>query len=207
MNEFIIYNYFPNSHIRVDTAGRSFTVGFQNKKGVPFGDARKSFSPGQLVRIYISPLTAPENWVHLCTYKMHHPIRALHIGQVTTRFSGGTWDDQLITSSNAVQGRPYLHIHNATNLPLRLNNNIRVEPNSMFSYSGRHHFGVPLGLKLSDIDRRYPSLQLTKPVTDLYYGIVSEKPQPIYGGWQKVFSTANVNYSTYYDAYGHVESL
>ncbi len=198
-----VYNYYPRD---VHMLSGDFSAVIPAGSVVVLSAAQTGGDLGQgaLVRFF---LLSNNQSVRLATYRLKRSLAELHIGQITTRFSGGTWDDQMVVSSNAVQGRPYIRIHNATNLPLRLNNNILVKPNEMTRYSGRHHFGVPLGLVLTDIDRRYRQIQITKPVTDVYYGIISEAPQPLYGGWQKVFSTADVDYSSYYDAYGHVLSL
>ncbi len=202
-----IYNYFPNRSIRVVADPFAVKIKFGTMAEVKRDEIGDTMDAGKYVRFYVAEHGEAEPFEPLCTYRMHRPITELHVGQVTTRLSGGTSDDNFVTSSNAVQGRPFIRIHNATKRPLRLNNNIYVKPNSMTRYTGRHHFGVPLGLVLADQDKRYRKIQLTKPITDIYYGIVSEKPQPLYGGWQKVFSTADIDYSTFYDAYGHVLSL
>ncbi len=206
MDDFKIFNYYPTKHIKLTSGDWSRKILYGSITTVPADKAAQVFTPGSLVEISISNMETPDDYIFLTKYKINKPISAIHIGQITTRFSGCTWDDQFVVSSNAVQGRPYIRIHNPTMIPLRLNNNIRVDPNSTFFYSGRHHFGVPLGLVLKDVDGLYPRIQLTKPITDIYYGIVSDTPQPIYGGWQKVWTT-DVNYSDYYDAYGHVISL
>ena len=206
MGDFKIFNYYPTKHIKLTSGKWSKIIAYGNVETVPAKKAAGLFAPGSFVEIFISTEGAPDGYVFLAKYQINKPISEIHVGQITTRFSGGTWDDQMVVASNAVQGRPYIRIHNPTMLPLRLNNNILVEPNSVFFYTGRHHFGVPLGLVLKDVDALYPRLQLTKPITDIYYGIVSDTPQPIYGGWQKVWTT-DIDYSNYYDAYGHVISL
>ena len=222
MGDFKIFNYYPTKPIKLTSGKWSKKIGYGSIETVPAKKAAELFAPGSFVEIFLSSAggeratrvsgsperggAAHDDYVFLTKYKINHPVSEIHIGQITTRFSGGTWDDQMVVASNAVQGRPYIRIHNPTMIPLRLNNNILVEPNSVLFYTGRHHFGVPLGLVLKDVDGLYPRLQLTKPITDIYYGIVSDTPQPIYGGWQKVWTT-DIDYSNYYDAYGHVISL
>ena len=206
MEGFKIFNYYPTKNVKLVSGLWSKKIAYGGVSTVPPKKATSLFAPGAIVAIFISDISTPDAYDLLTKYKINKPVGAIHIGQITTRFSGGTWDDQMVVSSNAVQGRPYIRIHNPTMLPLRLNNNILVEPNSVFFYTGRHHFGVPLGLVLKDVDALYPRIQLTKPITDIYYGIVSDTPQPLYGGWQKVWST-DVDYSNYYDAYGRVLSL
>ena len=206
MEDFKIFNYYPTKHIKLVSGKWSKQILYGSIETLPIKKAAQLFTPGATVEIFVSNIPTPNDYIFLTKYKINKPIAAIHIGQITTRFSGGTWDDQMVVASNAVQGRPYIRIHNPTMIPLRLNNNILVKPNSVFFYTGRHHFGVPLGLVLKDVDALYPRLQLTKPITDIYYGIVSDTPQPIYGGWQKVWTT-DIDYSNYYDAYGRVISL
>ena len=206
MGVFKLFNYYPSTHIKLTSGKWAKNIVSGGIATVSAEKAARLFAPGSFVEIFISNIQTPNDYVFLTKYIINKPISEIHVGQITTRFSGGTWDDQMVVASNAVQGRPYIRIHNPTMTPLRLNNNILVEPNSVFFYTGRHHFGVPLGLVLKDVDGLYPRLQLTKPITDIYYGIVSDTPQPIYGGWQKVWTT-DIDYSNYYDAYGHVISL
>ncbi len=206
MGVFKLFNYYPSTHIKLTSGKWSKNIVSGGIATVSAEKAARLFAPGSFVEIFISNIQTPNDYVFLTKYIINKPISEIHVGQITTRFSGGTWDDQMVVASNAVQGRPYIRIHNPTMIPLRLNNNILVEPNSVFFYTGRHHFGVPLGLVLKDVGGLYPRLQLTKPITDIYYGIVSDTPQPIYGGWQKVWTT-DIDYSNYYDAYGHVISL
>ena len=206
MEEFKIFNYYPTKNIKLVSGRWEKKVPYGSIATVPGPKAAALFAPGSTVEIFVSAIRTPGDYTFLTKYKITRPIAAIHVGQITTRFSGGTWDDQMVVAGNAVQGRPYIRIHNPTMIPLRLNNNILVKPNSVIFYTGRHHFGVPLGLVLKDVDALYPRIQLTKPVTDVYYGIVSDTPQPIYGGWQKVWTT-DIDYSNYYDAYGHVISL
>ena len=199
MSEFIISNFYPNHGVRVESGNLSVDVARASRLAVPWKTAMNAFKKGASVKIYIL-LPKP---TLLVTYQLNQNISQLHVGQITTRFAGGTWDDQIVVASNAVQGRPYIHIWNTTHLPLRLNNNIYVRPFGVFRYKGRDNFGVPLGLVLEDPDKIYPALRITKPVTDVYYGLASETAQPIYGGWQTSFST-EVDYGNYYDAYRDV---
>ena len=205
MEDFKIINYYPTKHIKLTSGKWSKKINNKSVETVPAQKATMLFSPGSFVEIFIRNKQTP-GYTFLTKYRINRPISEIHVGQVTTRLSGGMGNQGLIGASSAVQGHPFLNIHNPTMVPLRLNNNILVKPNSILAYTGRYHSGVPLGLVLKDVDGLYPRLQLTKPVTDIYYGIVSDTPQPIYGGWQKIWTT-DVDYSNYYDAYGHVISL
>nr|QBK86732.1 MAG: hypothetical protein LCMAC103_00610 [Marseillevirus LCMAC103] len=201
-----IHNHHPNQHIVVKAGRYVAAVMHGRKHRVPPRAARTEFAPGALVRVSLVEKADPDNPLPLATYRLNEAVRDLHVGQVTSRFEGGTWDDQMVVASAAVQGRPWIHIHNLTSLPLQLNENIFVPPKTRFTYKGRHHFGVPLGLTLRDPQRRYRPFRVTKPVTDIYYGVVSPSVQPLFGGWQHEFTT-EVDFGDYYNAYGRTERV
>ncbi len=201
-----IHNHHPNQHIVVKAGGHAVAVKHGSKQRVPPQVARTAFAPGSLVRVDLVEKGNQGRPLPLLTYLVNEAVRDIHVGQVTSRFEGGTWDDQMVVSSAAVQGRPWIHIHNLTTLPLQLNENIFVPPQTRFTYKGRHHFGVPLGLTLRDPQRRYRPFHVTKPITDIYYGVVSASLQPLFGGWQHEFTT-EVDFGDYYDAYGRTERI
>jgi hypothetical protein len=111
---------------------------------------------------------------------------------ITTRFIGTT--DILrfsSTAGNAINGPAYLLIHNLTDLPLRLNDDIVVAPHDTFRYLGYRHAGVTLGTIFKDQDRIYPDYQLLEPYSDLYYGVNSDIRQPLNGSFQLEFNDNN----------------
>lgn len=121
-------------------------------------------------------------------------LKAFHVGMITSRFISMSVAYQVAASGlNNVQGMPWVTIHNEGNVPLRLNNNIRIPPHSSTMYKGRDHFGVRLGTVFEDIDGRYPTYVWTVPSTDIYYGVVSDTEQSLYGGYQvtKTFDPVN----------------
>jgi hypothetical protein len=127
---------------------------------------------------------------------------------VTPRFIGRT-DNLQVVSNYAVQGRPYVYIHNMTQLPIRLEdvtNGITViEPMSKYKYKGRFDYGVALGTILNDADNIYAPFQILNPATDIYYGICSDLPQVGQDDellWEWSFSDSpNQPYNLEFDGY------
>lgn len=109
-------------------------------------------------------------------------FRAIHVGQVTTRYEQGR-NDLNQPTANAVQGLGWVHLHNQTDLPLLLNGGISVPPHAMFRYRGTYAYGVPLGSKFTDSDGLHDAIRLDKPVTDVYYGFTSDLQQARFGGF------------------------
>lgn len=108
----------------------------------------------------------------------------LHIGIVTSQWVGADSDYNIGKSGlNAVQGVPWLYIHNLSNVPLKLNRWIEIPPESVFRFKGRDHFGVRLGTVFKDDDGKYPDFIFSIPATDLYYGHVSERDYSEFNGF------------------------
>ena len=112
-------------------------------------------------------------------------IKALHIGMITSRWvasnSNATNNWAL---PNAVQGLPWIKIHNMTDRYIALNNNINISPRGHLRYSGRESFGVPLGTIFKDPSGIHLDYQYTVPNTDIYYGVISDVQQSLNGGYQ-----------------------
>jgi hypothetical protein len=112
-------------------------------------------------------------------------MKNLHIGMVTSRYIGATSDDQLVVSQAAVSGRPWVLLHNVSNIPLSLNNKrIQIAARGIVRYQGQYHMGVALGTYFNDDNGFYDSFQYLYPATDIYFGVVSDLSQPSFGGWQ-----------------------
>ena len=104
---------------------------------------------------------------------------------VTSRWVGADADYNIGKPGlNAVQGLPWIKIHNRTQYPLSINNNINISPGGVLRYTGRDHFGVRLGTLFQDQDKIFKDFIFTIPATDVYYGVVSDIQQPLFGGWQ-----------------------
>ena len=108
-------------------------------------------------------------------------FRAIHIGQVTTRYEQGRYDLQQATA-NAVQGLGWVQLHNQTDLPLNLNG-LHIPAHASYRYNGRGGFGIPLGTTFRDTDGLYKEVRLIKPVTDVYFGFTSDLQQATFGGF------------------------
>lgn len=112
-------------------------------------------------------------------------IRSLHIGMVTSRWvQTSSRDVSTWAYPEAIQAYPWLKIHNMTGRYLNLNNNIDISPHGTLRYTGRHHFGVSLGTIFKDQDGLFPDYKYKVPATDLYYGVISDIDQSLYGGYQ-----------------------
>lgn len=109
--------------------------------------------------------------------------KAIHIGGITSRWVGADQDSTIIPA-NAQQGRPYIRVHNFTSVNLNLNEGFTIPPHSTRHFKGRDHLGVRLGTVLVDNDSNFSKWKMMVPITDVYFGVVSEVDQPSYGGWQ-----------------------
>ena len=112
-------------------------------------------------------------------------VKNLHVGMITARWTGSDGDYSIDAPGlNAVQGLPFIKIHNLTDFPLALNENINISPGGTLRYTGRDHFGVRLGTVFEDANGIFQTYIFTVPATDVYYGVVSDIQQPLFGGFQ-----------------------
>lgn len=190
-NDFYIYNYL-NKPIRVESGKGDVIVahiGARQSKGLKFSFISKYFLDDHKFNVYLlNNVNGVEEKALFSEYKFDLPegetIKHLHVGMVTARWVGATQDSTAIPGLNAVQGRPWIKIHNLTDRTLSLNNNIDISPNGVLRYSGRDHFGVRLGTVFKDQDGVFPTFIFDTPATDLYYGVTSDLQQPLFGGFQ-----------------------
>ena len=195
--DFYIYNYLTNHTIRVEIAENdSENTPFVLADGVAPGErygitkdqSLKAFTEGGLVKVYTRRVTAEgestEDWELYTTLRINiDGIKSLRIGMVTTLWKAGDPGHTVQQAgSGGVQGMPHIRIHNLAEVPLSLNYNIRIPPKETLHYRGEHALGVRLGLILKDNNGMYPTTQINKPVTDLYYGVISDIAQGLYGG-------------------------
>lgn len=97
--------------------------------------------------------------------------KSLLIGQVVAENDeDGESNFQAGHSGHALQGRPFIKIHNLTNLEISFNENITIAPRTTLKYRGRHAIGVPLGLKLKNNESLFEDCMIKVPVTDIYFG-------------------------------------
>jgi len=194
-SDFYIYNYL-NKPVRIDLVSpkSKIPVPFieaipaRQRRGLKMSTVIKHFRDGASFRIYILNVPGESQPVHFSDYSLDLPqgatIRALHVGMVTSRWVGATQDYKFIPALNAVQGRPWIKIHNRTALNLHINEGIDISPYGILRYSGRDHFGVRIGTIFTDQQGIFPPWKFTTPATDVYWGVVSDLQQPLFGGWQ-----------------------
>lgn len=203
-SEFRVFNYFPKHAISLDVVVAQGEDRYSDPidliDHVPpkkAGSLTRSqvvqyLAPGNVLRFHIiDPKTKIKK--HFTDYMVdtdsRERVKNLHVGMITTRFIGGSMDSLNLTTThaNAGGGNAWLMVHNPTYLPLRLNDDIEVAPHSTFRYLGYLHQGVTLGTYLKDRDNMYPDFQYLRPHNSIYYGVVSDIRQPLYGCWQFEF--------------------
>lgn len=182
---FSVFNYLKKPvYLEID-GKRILAIQAQDKASISEAVVATMFIRGKLCKIFID---VPGNPILFTQYTLNVPegetIRALHIGMVTGKWVGASEDYNIGKTGNAVQGMPFIHIHNWGEGTLRLNENINVPPNQTATYSGRDHMGVRLGTVLKDANNIFPNYIIRTPITDLYYGVVSDLPQAEFGGFQ-----------------------
>jgi hypothetical protein len=180
----IIISSTPESERKFGLKHFELVVGPQNKKSVSESDVIQFFRNGHTLRISVLGLPDSPRWYS--DYTMDLPtnktIKALHVGMITSKMVGNNGITK--TGWTAVQGRPFVTIHNQTGIDLGINHNINIPAYTYLNYSGRDNFGVRLGTILTDSEGIFPSFKMKQPATDIYWGVVSDLQQPFFGGWQ-----------------------
>lgn len=196
--DFFIYNYLKqtlevlvlpkNEEGGTNTSITLVRVPPNQRKGISIKTVIKYIRRGNKLRFHLLDETKPGRpKLHFADYDLtmneDETIKALHVGMIASKKVGANWDDHLVTGYNAVQGRPWVKVHNMTKLPINLIQGT-ISPHGILRYSGRDHKGVRLGTNFEDRDGIYRDFKYTIPATDIYYGIVSDLVQPSFGGWQ-----------------------
>ena len=201
-NDFHIYNYL-NKSIRLEllelqengiSTGKPITLSEKisphSKQGFSMETIEKYLIKGNKLVIYTFVDGKPGLGEDLySTYEFEIPpdttVKMLHVGMITARWMGADADYNIGKPGlNAVQGMPWIKIHNTTDFYIALNNNINISPGGTLRYTGRDHFGVRLGTVFKDQSGTFPDYIFTVPATDVYYGVVSDIQQPLFGGFQ-----------------------
>jgi hypothetical protein len=163
------------------------------RRGIPDHLVAQYIRRGQTLRFYVNTFDefGKEKETLYGTYHLSKfmpkdkTIRELHIGMISSRWDqSSSGDISLWALPEAIQGYPWLKIHNMTGMYLSLNNNINISPYGKLRYTGRHNFGVSLGTIFRDQNGIFPDYKYKVPATDLYYGIISDLDQPLSGGYQ-----------------------
>lgn len=177
-----IYNYL-NKKIKIFFQNKLlFSIEPNSKKKYSIDHFRNIFKYGNCIKLKLTDCD-------YITYSFDDlppgkTIKELNIGMITSRWVGGDSFQTIGSGLNAVQGLGYIRLHNFTDKGIYLNRNVYIPPHTIVRYSGRDHFGVRLGTVFKDQEGIYPDFILTVPNTDIYYGVVSDIPQPIFGGYQ-----------------------
>lgn len=191
--DFLVYNYLnvPVTVNIVDKHSSKPVVFVEDAKphqttGVTMEKVNRYLRGGNYFKILAK---VDDNLIPISTYKLDYDknetIKALHIGMVTSRWVGATQDSTFIPGLNAVQGRPWVKIHNRTDRKIILNQGgIQIPPNGFVRFKGRDHFGVRIGTIFRDTEGIYSDFKFDVPATDIYYGVTSDLQQPSFGGWQ-----------------------
>jgi len=194
--DFLVYNYL-NLPVTIkvhekDPQGASVSSIFvtdvkpHQTKGVTIDKVDRYLRGGNKIEILVNQNGED---VHISNYELNYDrnetIKSLHVGQMTSRWVGATQDSTSIPGLNAVQGRPWVKIHNRTDREILLNKGgIKIPPDGFVRFKGRDHFGVRLGTIFKDVEGIYPDFNFDVPATDIYYGVTSDLQQPFFGGWQ-----------------------
>jgi hypothetical protein len=96
----------------------------------------------------------------------------LYVGGIATKWVGQGFDS-MSRPLMAVQGVPWVRIHNLSDMKLCLNTGIEIEPGTYGVYPGRDHRGVRLGTVFHDINNVYPDFIFDAPASDIYYGLIT----------------------------------
>lgn len=190
---FKIKNYLIGSPIVVTVENEKGEIEYTSKEiqgrkflGVSETDKLSFFKGGNMIVIYTVDKGIKKLYSKLyIDTKKNEFIKSLHVGMITTRFTGSTDTfRQTVTASVAVDGQPWVKIHNLTDQTIRLNGRIEIPAHSATRYEGYLNRGVPLGTYFKDDTGIYSTFQYLQPHSDIYYGVVSDLQQSLQGPWQ-----------------------
>lgn len=109
-------------------------------------------------------------------------IKALHCGMVSGQSDISIAAD--ITKSPLGTALPRLRIVNLGSRTLNLTttggNLLTIPPAKSLLYWGEYENGIHMGVTFKDVDGVLPDYTLSKPITDLYLGIISDIEIPLY---------------------------
>jgi hypothetical protein len=211
--DFFVHNYLPHHSLRLDIltssdVARTFMpaktliseIKPNCKAGLTRADVIDYLKKGNMLRFYVFRPGQPQHAKHYCDNVVNteddERVKAIRVGMVTSRFIGDTRINQTANlAGNAVNGQPWLKIHNLTELPIKLNGGkIVVKPHDTTRYLGYLHQGVPLGTNLEDDEGIYPTFQVLYPSTDVYFGVVSDIVQPLFGGFGLTYNDGGTEF-------------
>lgn len=107
-------------------------------------------------------------------YVFTTPPNRIYVGQVIAK-------DQVMSSAYFVWiDMPQITIHNLTGRCLGFNGHIVVPARTSITYTGREQDGIQLGFVLKNDDGIYQDFKITKKITDVYYGVISDEQIPAF---------------------------
>lgn len=191
-HNFFIYNYFNVSiSVYVKTHNDQLINLASNippgkNHGINFNIASKYLMDNTTINIYKSSSSQPvlNELIGRSTLQLaeNSTIRAIHCGMNT-----GCTDLSLLSDpvkSPLGTAIPRLRIVNTTPKTLTLtttgNNLIVIPSGKSLLYMGLWENGIPLGCKLMDKDGILPTYIIDIPITDLFLGVISDIPLPLY---------------------------
>lgn len=169
---------FPNGVILPPRSSKTFNKSFFEKH---FADKTKVF-------IYTFDQQKPGLGDQLfAEYNINTPekvIKGFNVGMITSRSVAGSSDAEGSRPDNAPDGMNYIKIKNMTPNFLVLNQSINIGPFGTLRFTGRDHYGVRLGTLLRDSNGVFPDYVINQKMDFIYYGVTSDIPQPLFGGFQ-----------------------
>lgn len=187
MNVFVVHNHLLKpiklefvgekgvvTLLEILASGKSDIISHKNIK--------RYFNKGYVLSIKI---ICDGNIIPFSSVLINEKVTNLHVGMVTSKWVGAESDYN--TSSpglNAVQGLPWVRIHNLTDTLISLNENISIPPDNILFYKGEDHFGVRLGTVFRNYDGIFPNFIFSVPATDIYYGVTTDTNQDEFMGFQ-----------------------
>ncbi len=195
--QFALYNYLKKS-VKVEVIKTSIgtikpilitTIAPRKSKTVNLSIVERYLVAGNVFRIMVYDEFDP-SFVEkeFSVYGLNIPpdemIKELHIGMMVSKWVGATNDYNVGRNGTAVQGVPWLRMHNLTSMQLAFNENINITPEGVLRYTGRQFMGVALGTLFKDQEDIFPDFVMNIPATDLYIGVTSDLQQGLYGGFQ-----------------------
>lgn len=166
--------------------GGSTVVPGLSEATVPFMTVARLFSNQRKFQILVDNVNSwdiyDELQINLDGY--NYRMTELHIGMVTSRWVSAD-NDSTAVMPGAIQGRPYVRIHNMTRRMLSLNGgSIKLQPAGILLYMGADHYGVKLGTVFRDDNSLLQNFSYDVPATDIYFGVTSHIEQGKYSGFQ-----------------------
>jgi hypothetical protein len=184
-NNFYIYNYYNIPiNVKILCPFNEFPVSLIDniqpgkKECIGIDLIAKYVTNGSQILIYnaISPIEiigeAIINWDN------NGYIRDIHAGMNTGQYDIAESAEP--TKSPLASALPRVRLINSSPRTLKLNYNILIPPKKSFLYYGEYQNGIPLGTILKDFSGVLRDYTINIPVTDIFFGLISDMPVALY---------------------------